>query len=186
MADSKISGLPPAGALTGAELLSGVQEITAVDTTVKILLSDIFEAVPFATLIPALNDATSPLTGVEKLMIIQDVAAVPTAVKIDIDTLLTGMIITDATTTRTLTATDNGKVLYFTSSSAITLTCAVSLGAGFNCTVIQGGTGKVTVAAGAASLVSFAGLYSTMGQYAIVSLISPVTNVFIAAGNLGA
>jgi hypothetical protein len=59
------------------------------------------------------------------------------------------------------------------------------LGVGFNCTIIQGGAGKVTVAAGAATLVSYSSLFSTMGQNAVISLISPVADTFIAAGNLG-
>lgn len=98
---------------------------------------------------------------------------------------LAANIVTEAGTSRTLTAADNQKVIYCTSGSAVTITCATGLGVGFNCTIIQGGAGKVTVAAGAATLNSYSGLLSTMGQYAVVSLISPVADEFIAAGNLG-
>jgi hypothetical protein len=94
-------------------------------------------------------------------------------------------IITEPGTTRTLSADDNGKVIYCTSGSAMTITCATGLGAGFSCTIIQGGAGKVTLFAGAATLNSYSGLFSTMGQYAVISLFSPVANSFIAAGNLG-
>ena len=94
-------------------------------------------------------------------------------------------IITEATTTRTLSAADNGKIIYCTSGSATTITCAAGLGAGFSCTIIQGGAGKVTVAAGGQTLVSYSSLFSTMGQYAVISLICPVANTFVAAGNLG-
>lgn len=94
-------------------------------------------------------------------------------------------VVTESGTTRTLSADDNGKVIYCTSGSAVTITCATGLPVGFNCTVIQGGAGKVTLAAGAATLNSYSGLFSTMGQYAVVSLFSPVANSFIAAGNLG-
>jgi hypothetical protein len=96
-----------------------------------------------------------------------------------------GALITEATTSRTLSATDNGKIIYCTSGSATTITCAVDLGAGFSVTIIQGGAGKVTVAAGAATLVSYSSLFSTMGQYAVISLVSPVADTFVAAGNLG-
>jgi len=89
-------------------------------------------------------------------------------------------IITESGTSRTLSAADNGKVIYCTSGSAVTITCATGLGAGFSCTIIQGGAGKV-----AATLNSYSGLLSTMGQYAVISLFSPVANSFIAAGNLG-
>lgn len=94
-------------------------------------------------------------------------------------------ILTEAGTTRTLSAADNGKVIYCTSGSAVTITCATGLGKGFSCTIIQGGDGKVTIAPGAATLNSYSGLLSTMGKFAVVSLISPVANTFIAAGNLG-
>ena len=94
-------------------------------------------------------------------------------------------IITESGTTRTLSANDNGKVIYCTSGSAVTITCAAGLGAGFSCTIIQGGAGKVTVAANGQTLVSYSSLFSTMGQYAVISLICPVANTFVAAGNLG-
>lgn len=94
-------------------------------------------------------------------------------------------IITEATATRTLSAADNGKVIYCTSSSAVTINCAAGLGAGFSCTIIQAGTGKVTVAANGQTLQSYSSLFSTIGQYAVISLICPVANTFIAAGNLG-
>lgn len=95
-------------------------------------------------------------------------------------------IITEASTTRTLSATDNGKVIYCTSGSAVTINCASGFGAGFSCTIIQGGAGKVTIAPNSQTLVSYGSFFSTLGQYAIVSLISPVANTFYAAGNLGA
>jgi len=94
-------------------------------------------------------------------------------------------IVTEAGTSRTLSAGDNGKVIYCTSGSAVTITCATGLAVGFTCTIIQAGAGKVTIAAGAATLNSYSGLLSTMGQYAVISLISPVADTFIAAGNLG-
>ena len=94
-------------------------------------------------------------------------------------------IVTESGTTRTLSSADNGKVIYCTSGSAVTITCATGLGVGFSCTIIQGGAGKVTVAAGGATLRSYSGLYSTMGQYAVISSISSVADTFLLAGNLG-
>lgn len=94
-------------------------------------------------------------------------------------------VVTEAGVSRTLSASDNGKVIYCTSGSAVTITCATGLPIGFSATVIQGGAGKVTFAPGAATLNSYAGLLSTMGQYAVASLFSPVASTFIAAGNLG-
>lgn len=98
----------------------------------------------------------------------------------------TPSIVTEAGTSRTLSATDGGTIIYCTSGSAVTITTAAGLGAGFNCTIIQAGAGKVTVAQGASTTrVSYSSLYSTMGQYAVISIVAPVANTFIVAGNLG-
>jgi hypothetical protein len=131
--------------------------------------------------ISQLSAITPPLTGVEVLPVVKSGATE----KVSVSQIMTGMIIAEAGTTRTLSTTDNGKIIHCTSGSAVTITCATGLGLGFNCTIIQGGAGKVTVAAGAATLNSYSGLFSTMGQYAVISLISPVADTFIAAGNLG-
>lgn len=96
-------------------------------------------------------------------------------------------IITDSSTARTLAADDNGKVLYFTSSSAVTITTSAGLGAGFSCSCIQGGSGQLTLLQGAGTaLVSYSSLLKSAGQYAMISLISPIANTFVAVGQLTA
>ena len=124
---------------------------------------------------------TTPLALTEELPAVQS----STTKKVTVQQMLTGVIVTESGTTRTLSATDNGKIIYCTSSSAVTINCASGLGAGFNVTIIQGGTGKVTVAPNGQTLVSYSSLFSTMGQYAVISLVAPVANTFVAAGNLG-
>lgn len=131
--------------------------------------------------ISALPAVTTPLALTEELPAVQS----STTKKVTVQQMLTGVIVTESGTTRTLSATDNGKIIYCTSSSAVTINCASGLGAGFNCTIIQGGTGKVTVAPNSQTLVSYSSLFSTMGQYAVISLVAPVANTFVAAGNLG-
>ena len=92
--------------------------------------------------ISALTAVTS-LDGTEPLPLVQS----STTKKATVSQVLTGQLVTESGTSRTLTATDNAKVIYCTSGSAVTITCATGLGVGFNCTIIQGGAGKVTVAA---------------------------------------
>lgn len=94
-------------------------------------------------------------------------------------------IITDATTARTLSADDNGKVLYFTSSSTVTVTTATGLGAGFACVIVQGGAGQVQLAQGTGtSLVSYSAYLKLSGQYAVATVLSPAANTFFATGQL--
>lgn len=96
-------------------------------------------------------------------------------------------IITDATTSRTLSSGDNGKVLYFTSSSAITVTTASGLGAGFSCLIIAGGSGQITIVQGASTTrVNRSSQYKSAGQYAEISILCPVANTFIIAGDTAA
>jgi hypothetical protein len=92
-------------------------------------------------------------------------------------------IITEAGTTRTLSATDNGKIIYCTSNSAVTITTATGLGAGFSCVVVQGGTAQVTVNQGSSTTrVSYGSLFKTAGQYAVMSIVCPVADTFVIAG----
>lgn len=95
------------------------------------------------------------------------------------------LIVNETGTSRTLAADDNGKVLVCDNTSAITVTCPTGLPVGFSCTIIQANTGKVTLSASGSSVQSYSGLLSTMGQYAVISVISPDADSFIAAGNLG-
>lgn len=131
--------------------------------------------------ISALPAVTTPLTLAEILPAVQS----STTKKVTAQQLLTGVIITETTTSRTLSATDNGKIIYCTNGAAVSIKCDAGLGAGFNVTIIQGGAGKVTIDANGQTLNSYSSLFSTMGQYAVISLISPAANEFIAAGNLG-
>lgn len=84
---------------------------------------------------------------------------------------------------RTLAAADSGKVLVF--SAAATLTVPTGLPVGFACTIVQRGTGTVTVAAGAGATVGSAeGLYRTSAQYAVASILVVEANVAVLSGDL--
>jgi hypothetical protein len=91
-------------------------------------------------------------------------------------------IVAESTTTRTLSDSDNGKVIVCSNSSEVTITLPNTLTAGFGCTVIQSGTGQVTIVAGAGStLSSYAGT-STKGRYATLQIIPIGTNAYIVDG----
>ena len=91
---------------------------------------------------------------------------------------------TQSGTAYTLTATDNGGVVAFTSGSAIALTVPSGLGAGFSCSVVQYGAGQITVSAGAgATLRVRVSANKTAGQYAIASILSVVANEYILVGD---
>ena len=92
---------------------------------------------------------------------------------------------TDLTTGYTLAAADNDKVRTLTNGAAITLTVPSGLGAGFRCTIIQGGAGAVTPTAGAGvNIYQRQSLTVTAGQYARAELVAIAANTFILSGDL--
>lgn len=101
----------------------------------------------------------------------------------------TAELVIDSTTSRTLTASDAGKVLWFSNGSAVTVTLpqtsTEALPNGFQCVIIQGGAGTVTVQAeGAEGIVSFGSLVDTAGQGAAISVIRQGSGVWWVGGNL--
>lgn len=94
-----------------------------------------------------------------------------------------GNVVTDATTSRTLTNADNGKTIVFSSGSAVTVTVNTGLAAGFSCKIIQGGTGTVSINAGTATRHSRGSLFATNGQYAQVELTWVATDTYVISGD---
>lgn len=138
--------------------------------------------------ISELNDA-SALTGTELLPIVQSsqtkkvtVAELTSERVVDAKgyTVNSSAVITESGTTRTLSASDNGKIIYCTSSSAVTITTASGLGTGFSCSIIQGGTGQITVSQGSSTtLVNNNNFFKTLAQYSVVLLLTPTDDTFI-------
>ena len=91
-------------------------------------------------------------------------------------------------TSYTLTIENQSELLVFTSSSAVTVTYPAGLGAEFECLMLQYGTGRVVVNAGAGATRRAA--TSATGrayQYATASVIAlPTTDEFLLTGEVSA
>lgn len=99
--------------------------------------------------------------------------------------LLSNGIITNSSNNLTLLDSHNGKVLYLTSGTNITLNTAPMLGIGFSCLVIQANTGTIRIVQGANTTVqSYSNYANTSGIYATASIFSPAANTFLLMGNL--
>lgn len=85
-----------------------------------------------------------------------------------------------------LQATDDGKIVTLNNAAGITLTIPASLGAQFNCTIIQLGAGQVTVVGSGATVNSYAGFLKLAGQYASANINATAANVLVLSGNLAA
>lgn len=90
-------------------------------------------------------------------------------------------------TTYTLQSSDNGKVVVLTNASAIALTVADALPAGFHCVIIQGGAGQVTVSGQSTMNIRNRQSHTKLaGQYAMGSLFIIASNECILGGDTSA
>jgi hypothetical protein len=95
-----------------------------------------------------------------------------------------GTVMNDQTgTTYTLTAADNGKIITFNNASAITVTVP-SLSVGFNCMILQKGTGQVTLSPSAVTISNRYGYTKTAGQYSMLTLVCIASNVYVSSGDM--
>ena len=89
------------------------------------------------------------------------------------------------TSNYTLTVNDNGKVFTFNSSTDVTLTVPNGLPIGFNISIYQTNTGKVTiVGSGGTTILNRLSRFQTAGKDAGAGLICTNTNNFHLTGDL--
>lgn len=89
--------------------------------------------------------------------------------------------------TYTLTSANRSKIGRFTSSSAVTVTIPAGLIAGFDCMILQLGTGQITFTAGAGvTLRSALSASKTAYRYAAASLIAIGTDEYLLTGEVTA
>ncbi len=92
---------------------------------------------------------------------------------------------TQSGTSYTLQASDNGKVVEFTSNSAVACTLPSGLGTTFGCTIMQAGSGQVTLSASGTTIQNRQSFTKTAGQYAsFVILPTGTTNTYRTQGDM--
>ena len=107
--------------------------------------------------------------------------------KIDLnDSPLTGFgadVQAETGTSRGLLASDNGTIINCSNGSAISITIPDNLPTGFNCMIIQSGSGRVTLSASSSATLNNKNGLLTSGQYAIMTLVHLGSDVFIISGD---
>jgi hypothetical protein len=87
-------------------------------------------------------------------------------------------------TSYTISTTDNGKVVALDHSAGIAVEAPASLGAGFNCVLIQLGAGQVTVTAGSGATVSNRQSHTKIaGEKGVATLVATGTSAYVLAGD---
>jgi len=85
----------------------------------------------------------------------------------------------------TLAATDNSEVIRSDAASAITVTIPSGLPSGFNCMVLQYGTGQITFSpAAGVTLINRNAYNKTIGQYALATVLHIGSNIVVISGEL--
>lgn len=87
-------------------------------------------------------------------------------------------------TTYSLVASDNGKIININVSAAFTLTIPSGLPVGFNCTIVQYGTGQITLATSGTTLKNRNSFNKSAGQYSIITIINMGTETYIVSGEM--
>ena len=89
--------------------------------------------------------------------------------------------VTSISANYSISATDNGKVIQSTASSAITITIPTGLPTGFNCTVVQMGAGQITFSGTYLNRSSFT---KTASQYSVASILHLGSNSILVTGEM--
>lgn len=95
-------------------------------------------------------------------------------------------MVNNQTDNYTLTANDNGAIIVLTHASAKNVTVPTLLPVGFNCTVIQGGAGQLTMTESSTTIENAASEFKTSGQWARVDLVSVSADTFVLSGSTAA
>lgn len=119
--------------------------------------------------VPLQSDAFDPSAD---FVFVGDGASFAGSGRRQVSEIFRGDVIVESTTSRTLSAADNGKIIWCTNGSATTITMPNSLLTGFNCIIVQAGAGQVAVAAGSgATIHNFDTQFKTAGQWAAGTLL---------------
>jgi len=110
---------------------------------------------------------------------------------VDIAEVQKADFVTDATTARTLTSSDSGKTIRFTSSSAteVTVDGSTDFAVGARVDILADGTGELTVTASGATVAgaetsTTSGSFTVGAQYSAATLLCVATDEYRLIGNV--
>lgn len=179
MANKKITALPALGATPATDDVLPIVDVSGTATTKKVTVANLVAAAPQGDLVASNNLSDVANAGTSRTNLGLGTAA--TAASTDFSPAFFTTV-AESTTARTLSDSDNGKIIVCSNSATVTVTIPTGLTAGFSCTIVQSGTGTVQVEGGA-TIYGLGSKTATAGQYAALNVIPIGTNIYVLEGD---
>ncbi len=177
MANKKISDLNALGTTPAVGDIIPITDISGTPTTKSVTVANLMGASPVQSVAGRTGAVTIANTDVSGL------GTAATSASTDFSPAFFS-IVAETTTARTLSDSDNGKVIACSNSGQSIVTIPSGLTAGFSCTIVQSGTGTVSVIGSGGAVVSgLSNKTATAGQYAVLNVIPVGTNAYILDGD---
>jgi hypothetical protein len=195
MANKKITELTDLPSPAGADILAIVDDVSGTPTTKKVtvtnLLSGTATSAQGALADSALQSGDNISTLTNDSGYITGVTAGELGDFNFDDNAIKGFsaeVPTEKTADHTLTNDDNGTVVVMNSASAIKVIVPSGLASGFNCSVIQKGSGQVEFDnnSGATTINNRQSHTKINDQYGVASIVAYATDTYILAGDTAA
>lgn len=176
MANKKISALDPLGTTPAVGDIIPITDISGTPTTKSVTVTNLMAAAPVQSVAGRTGAVTIANTDVSGL------GTAATSASTDFSPAFFS-IVSETTTARTLSNSDNGKVIVCTNASQSTVTIPSGLTSGFGCTIVQNGSGVVSVVGSGATVSGIGGKVATAGQHAALNVVPIGTNAYILDGD---
>jgi hypothetical protein len=167
MANKKITELTEETSPAGADILALVDDVSGTPTTKKVTATNLMTLAPVQSVAGRTGTVTLSSTDVS------------------------GVAFTDIVTKTanyTLVDSDSGKVIFCNSTSRIDITVPSGLTSGFNCRVVQGGTGRVRFLTSGSTINGYTSGASTpnavIGQHGVADLVPTGSNAYTLTGDI--
>lgn len=178
MANKKITELTELTSPAGADIIPIVDDTIGTPTTKFVSATNLMTLAPVQSVAGRTGTVTLSNTDISGL------GTAATSASTDFSPAFFSTV-TESTTARTLSDSDNGKVIVCTNAVTTNITIPSSLSAGFSCTLVQNGASKVIAGAGSGvTLNAIGGKYATEGQYAAMRIIPVGTDSYVLSGAL--